>query len=103
MVRPRGWHLEEKNILVDGSPLSGSLMDFGLYFFHNAKRLTANGSGPYFYLPKLENHLEAQLWNESSAEASCWGFGTMSGLLPTPPPGNVGMPIAVGPPHLKQH
>lgn len=64
MVRPRGWHLEEKNITVDEQPLSGSLMDFGLYFFHNAKWLIENGSGPYFYLPKLESHLEARLWND---------------------------------------
>ncbi|HUK82602.1 MAG TPA: malate synthase A [Verrucomicrobiae bacterium] len=64
MVRPRGWHLVEKHVLVDGEPISGSLFDFGLYFFHNAKRLLAKGTGPYFYLPKLENHLEARLWNE---------------------------------------
>jgi len=64
MVRPRGWHLEEKNILVDGKPMSASLVDFGLYFFHNANTLVEKGSGPYFYLPKLENHLEARLWNE---------------------------------------
>jgi malate synthase len=64
MVRPRGWHLLEKNILVNGEPMSGSLVDFGLYFFHNAKSLIAKGSGPYFYLPKLESHLEARLWND---------------------------------------
>ncbi len=64
LVRPRGWHLPEKHLLVDGQPMSGSLVDFGLYFFHNAKSLIANGSGPYFYLPKLESHLEARLWNE---------------------------------------
>lgn len=64
MVRPRGWHLEEKNILVDGKPMSASLVDFGLYFFHNADTLIDKGSAPYFYLPKLENHLEARLWNE---------------------------------------
>ncbi|NJL12487.1 MAG: malate synthase A [Microscillaceae bacterium] len=63
-VRPRGWHLEEKNIVADGEPLSGSLVDFGLYFFHNAQALIEKGSGPYFYLPKLESHLEARLWNE---------------------------------------
>jgi malate synthase len=62
-VRPRGWHLPEKHLLVDGLPMSGALFDFGLFFFHNAKELTARGSGPYFYLPKLENHLEARLWN----------------------------------------
>jgi malate synthase len=63
-TRPRGWHLDEKHMLVDGSPISASLFDFGLYFFHNAKALIEKGSGPYFYLPKLENHLEARLWNE---------------------------------------
>lgn len=63
-VRPRGWHLEEKGMYVDGEPMSGSLFDFGLYFFHNVKMLLANGSGPYFYLPKMESHLEARLWND---------------------------------------
>ena len=64
MVRPRGWHLEEKHVLLDGKPLSGSLFDFAMYFFHNAKNLVEQGSGPYFYLPKLESHLEARLWND---------------------------------------
>jgi malate synthase len=64
LVRPRGWHLNEKHVLRDGQPISGSLFDFGLYFFHNAKQLIANGSGPYFYLPKLESHVEARLWND---------------------------------------
>ncbi len=64
LVRPRGWHLPEKHLLVDGEPMSGALFDFGLYLFHNAKPLIAKGSGPYFYLPKLESHLEARLWNE---------------------------------------
>lgn len=64
LVRPRGWHLVEKHVLVDGRPISASLFDFGLYFFHNAKNLIAKGSGPYFYLPKLESHLEARLWND---------------------------------------
>jgi malate synthase len=64
VVRPRGWHLEEKHVLVDGEPMSASLFDFGLYFFHNARELMARGSGPYFYLPKLESHVEARLWNE---------------------------------------
>ena len=64
MVRPRGWHLPEKHVLVDGQPMSGSLFDFGLYFFHNAKALLERGSGPYFYLPKLESHVEARLWND---------------------------------------
>jgi len=63
-VRPRGWHLPEKHMTVDGAPVSGGLFDFGLYFFHNAKELVARGSGPYFYLPKLESHLEARLWND---------------------------------------
>ena len=64
MVRPRGWHLEERHALVDGEPVSGSLFDFGLYFYHNAQELLGRGSGPYFYLPKLESHLEARLWND---------------------------------------
>jgi malate synthase len=64
LVRPRGWHLVEKHCLVEGKPISGSLFDFGLYFFHNAKALLAKGSGPYFYLPKMESHLEARLWND---------------------------------------
>jgi malate synthase len=64
MVRPRGWHLVDPNVLVDGDPVSGSLLDFGLFFFHNAAELVARGSGPYFYLPKLEGHLEARLWND---------------------------------------
>ncbi len=64
LVRPRGWHLDERHVEVDGKPVSGSLFDFGLYFFHNAKRLVGKGSGPYFYLPKLESHLEARLWND---------------------------------------
>jgi malate synthase len=63
-VRPRGWHLEERHVLVDGEPMSGSLFDFGLYFFHNARELGSRGSGPYFYLPKMESHLEARLWND---------------------------------------
>ena len=64
LVRPRGWHLDERHVEVDGKPMSGSLFDFGLYFFHNAKRLLDKGSGPYFYLPKIESHLEARLWND---------------------------------------
>ncbi len=64
MVRPRGWHLEEKHVLLDGRPISASLFDFGLFFFHNAQALLDKGSGPYFYLPKLESHLEARLWND---------------------------------------
>ncbi|WP_035780934.1 malate synthase A, partial [Arthrobacter sp. H14] len=64
VVRPRGWHLPEKHMLVRGAPVAGALVDFGLYFFHNARRLIAQGRGPYFYLPKIENHLEARLWND---------------------------------------
>jgi len=64
MVRPRGWHLPEKHVLLDGAPISGSLFDWGLYFFHNAKELLARGSGPYFYLPKMESRLEARLWHD---------------------------------------
>jgi malate synthase len=64
IVRPRGWHLDEVHVTVDGTPISGSLFDFGLYFFHNAKATIEQGSGPYFYLPKLENHREARLWND---------------------------------------
>src|ERR671938_1938688 len=64
LVRPRGWHLLEKHVRVDGEPVSASLFDFGLFFFHNARELLARGSGPYFYLPKLESYLEARLWND---------------------------------------
>lgn len=64
LVRPRGWHLEEKHVQVDVEPVSASLFDFGLYFFHNARKLIDQGTGPYFYLPKLESHLEARLWND---------------------------------------
>jgi malate synthase len=64
VIRPRGWHLAERHMIVDGAPVSASLFDFGLYFFHNARELLARGSGPYFYLPKLESHLEARLWND---------------------------------------
>ncbi len=63
-ARPRGWHLVEKHMLVDGEPVPASLFDFGLYFFHNARELLERGTGPYFYLPKLESHLEARLWND---------------------------------------
>jgi malate synthase len=64
LVRPRGWHLAERHFQVDGEPVSGSLFDFGLYVFHNAKRLLDRGFGPWFYVPKLESHLEARLWND---------------------------------------
>lgn len=63
-VRPRGWHLDEKHMLVDGQRVSGSLFDFGLFFFHNAREQVARGAGPFFYLPKMESHLEARLWND---------------------------------------
>jgi len=64
LVRPRGWHLPERHIVVDGSPVAGAFVDFGLFFFHNARELLERGSGPYIYLPKLESHLEARLWND---------------------------------------
>ena len=64
IVRPRGWHLLEEHVLVDGKAISASLFDFGIYLFHNWKELLARGSGPYFYLPKLESRLEARLWND---------------------------------------
>jgi len=64
VFRPRGWHLDERHVTVDGTPVTAALFDFGLYFFHNARRLLDAGSGPYFYLPKMESHLEARLWND---------------------------------------
>src|SRR6059058_155063 len=64
MPRPRGWHLLEKHVLIDGEPVAGGLFDFGLFFYHNAQELIARGSGPYFYLPKMESHLEARIWND---------------------------------------
>jgi malate synthase len=64
LVRPRGWHLEEKHVLLDGKRISGGIFDFALFMFHNAKEQLARGAGPYFYLPKLESHLEARLWND---------------------------------------
>ena len=69
MVRPRGWHLPEKHLLIDSEQASASLFDFGLFVFHNAKELLARGSGPYLYLPKLEGHLEARLWEEAASLA----------------------------------
>jgi len=69
MVRPRGWHLLEEHVTVDGEPMSGALFDFGIYLFHNAKKALAAGSGPYFYLPKLESHQEARLWNDVMVHA----------------------------------
>jgi malate synthase len=65
LVRPRGWHLVERNLLVDGQPVAGGLVDFGLYVFHNARELLERGAGPYFYLPKMESHREARLWNDA--------------------------------------
>ena len=64
IVRPRGWHLSENHVTIDGKPISGSLFDFSLFFFHNAKEQISRGTGPYFYLPKMESHLEARLWND---------------------------------------
>jgi malate synthase len=64
LVRPRGWHLDERHVQVDGAPVTGALFDFGLYFFHNARELLNRGTGPYFYLPKMESHLEARIWND---------------------------------------
>ena len=69
MVRPRGWHLDEKHMIVDGNPISASIFDFGLFFFHNAHELVRRGTGPYFYLPKLESHVEAALWDDIFAFA----------------------------------
>ncbi len=69
LARPRGWHLNEKHVLIDGKPISGGIFDFGLYFFHNVRTLLARGTGPYFYLPKLESHLEARLWNDIFVKA----------------------------------
>src|SRR6058998_2327117 len=64
MPRPRGWHLVEKHVLIDDEPVAGGLFDFGLFFYHNAQELIARGNGPYFYLPKMESHLEARIWND---------------------------------------
>jgi malate synthase len=69
LVRPRGWHLPEAHVLVDGEPMAGAIFDFGLFFFHNAKELLTRGTGPYFYLPKLENRREARLWNDIFVES----------------------------------
>lgn len=69
LIRPRGWHLDEKHVLVDGEPICASLFDFGMYMFHNAAERVARGTGPYFYLPKLESHLEARLWNDAFVKA----------------------------------
>jgi malate synthase len=75
VMRPRGWHFDERHLLLDGNPVVGGLVDFGLYFFHNARELIERGSGPYFYLPKMESHLEARLWNDVFVFAQEWlGF-----------------------------
>ncbi|ARV61062.1 malate synthase A [Nostocales cyanobacterium HT-58-2] len=84
IARPRGWHLLEEHVLVDGQPMSASLFDFGLYFFHNTHKLLENGSGPYFYLPKLENRHEAALWNEvfvAAQEALGLSVGTIKATV----------------------
>jgi malate synthase len=80
LVRPRGWHLSEKHVIVDGQPMSGSLFDFGLYFFHNAKARIKRGSGVYLYLPKMESHLEARLWNDAFVLAQK-GLGVPQGTV----------------------
>lgn len=80
IIRPRGWHLPERHILIDGEEASGSLVDFGLYLFHNAKAALAAGSGPYFYLPKLESHLEARLWNDVFVAAQA-ALGLKTGTI----------------------
>ena len=80
VIRPRGWHLDEAHVLVDGAPISASLFDFGLVFFHNAREQLARGSGPYFYLPKLESHLEAELWNDVFVAAQ-EGLGVPQGSI----------------------
>jgi malate synthase len=79
-IRPRGWHLDEAHVLVDGTPISGSIFDFGIWFYHNAAELLARGSGPYLYLPKLESHLEAALWNRIFAAAQ-EGLGIPQGSI----------------------
>jgi malate synthase len=84
LVRPRGWHLAERHLVVDGEPVAGALFDFGLFFFHNARRLVERGSGPYFYLPKLQSHLEARLWNavfEHAQDALGFPRGTIKATV----------------------
>lgn len=80
VVRPRGWHLVDAHVLIDGEPVSGAILDFGLYVFHNARNLIARGTGPYFYLPKMESHLEARLWAEIF-EASEKALGLDEGTI----------------------
>ncbi len=84
IVRPRGWHLLEEHVLIDDAPVSGAIFDFALYFFHNAKRAIAKGSGAYFYLPKIESHLEARLWNDifvAAQEALALETGTIKATV----------------------
>ena len=84
LVRPRGWHLPEKHVTVDGEEVAGAFFDFGLYFFHNAHELLSRGSGPYFYLPKMESHLEARLWNDVftyAEEARGVAHGSIKGTV----------------------
>ncbi|MFC5846875.1 malate synthase A [Deinococcus petrolearius] len=84
LVRPRGWHLPEKHVTVDGEEVAGAFFDFGLYFFHNAHELLSRGSGPYFYLPKMESHLEARLWNDVftyAEEARGVAHGSVKGTV----------------------
>ena len=71
-ISPRGWHLDEKHFVVDSEPISGGILDFGLYFFHNAHELVKTGTGPYFYLPKMESYLEVRLWNDIFCVAQDW-------------------------------
>ena len=80
VIRPRGWHLDEKHLQLEGRPMSGSLLDFGLHFFHNAAELVARGEGPYYYLPKLESHLEARLWNDVFSHAQA-ALGIPHGVI----------------------
>ena len=79
-VRPRGWHLPESHFVVDGRPIPGALFDFGMYFYHNARELVSRGTGPYFYLPKMQSHLEARLWNEVFLDAQ-HSLGIPSGTI----------------------
>ncbi len=83
VVRPRGWHLPERHLLLDGQPLSGSLVDFGISFFHNAAEALRQGIGPYFYLPKIEHYLEARLWNDLSTAPLTFASDWLASLDPT--------------------
>ena len=83
-LSPRGWHLDEPRVTVDNTPISGSIFDFALYFFHNARELVKRGSGPYFYLPKMEHYLEARLWNDIFAFSQSYigmSQGTIRGTV----------------------